>query len=79
VATSVAFWFVKGDIMNAIKITTTLLFVVGVLWLMFGGFKYNRKTHRVALKPIKLSVMDWANVGIIVIGCMFVFYESKKS
>jgi uncharacterized membrane protein YidH (DUF202 family) len=62
--------------MNAIKILGILLIVAGVLALVFGGFRYTRKSRTTRLGAIEMSVKSrrrvivplWAGVALIVVG-----------
>jgi len=62
--------------MNAVKMMAIVLIAVGILGLVYGGFRYTKETHKVKLGPMELSVKDretvnipvWAGVGAIVVG-----------
>ena len=72
--------------MNAVKIAALALIVAGVLGLVYGSFTFTKETHDAKLGPIELSIKDketvnvpvWAGVGAIVIGCVLLFFGSKK-
>lgn len=72
--------------MNAIKLVATVLIVVGVLGLIYGGFSYTSETHEAGLGSIELSIKDnetvnvpmWAGVAAIVIGAVLLTGFRKR-
>lgn len=62
--------------MNAFKFVAIALLAVGILALVYGGFRYTKETHKVKLGSMELSVKDqervnipvWAGVGAIIVG-----------
>ena len=53
--------------MGTSKIFGILLFVAGVLGLIYGGFTYTKETHSAKLGPITLNVKEKETVYIPVI------------
>ena len=72
--------------MNAVKILAIVLFVAGVLGLVYGSFSYTKNTHEAKLGPIELSIKDkqtvnvpvWAGVGGIVAGGALLLFSINK-
>ena len=73
--------------MNAVKILAIVLFVAGVLGLVYGSFSYTKNTHEAKLGPIELSIKDkqtvnvpvWTGVGGIVVGGALLLFSRKKN
>ncbi|HET19761.1 MAG TPA: hypothetical protein ENO16_04055 [Chromatiales bacterium] len=73
--------------MNAVKIMASVLIVLGVLGLVYGGFSYTKETHEAQVGPLELSVQEkqsvnvpiWAGVGAIVIGGVLLLFGSRKN
>ena len=73
--------------MNAIKVASIVLIVLGILGLAYGGFSYTRETHQTTLGPLELTVKDqqrvniplWAGVGAIVAGGVLLVMGGRKS
>ncbi len=73
--------------MNTGKIVAIVLFVAGVLALIYGGFSYTKDTHTAELGSLSMSLRDretvnipvWAGVGAIVIGGVLLIFQAKKS
>jgi len=77
--------FVKGEIMNAIKIVALVLLVAGVLGLAYGSFSYTKETHEANIGPLQLSIKDketvnvplWLSIGAIVAGGALLLFGGK--
>ncbi len=72
--------------MSPMKIVGAVLIVAGVLALAYGGFSFTKETHKAEIGPLKLSVKEkenvnvpqWAGIGAIVLGVIFLVLPSKK-
>lgn len=64
--------------MSVLQILGILLIVGGVLALVYGGFKYTRKSRTTRLGSVELSMKSnrkvivpiWAGVAVIVVGML---------
>ena len=73
--------------MNAMKLVATLLLVVGILSLGYGGFTYTKETHNADIGPLHLQVNEkehvniplWAGIGALVGGALLLVGASRKS
>ncbi|MGD0961408.1 MAG: hypothetical protein ABSB19_16485 [Methylomonas sp.] len=73
--------------MSAIRLVATVLIIIGLLGLVYGGFSYTRDTQEAKIGPLELSVKDtetvnvpvWASVGAIVAGGGLMLFLSRKS
>jgi len=62
--------------MNPMRIIGILLIVAGILGLVYGGFNYQKPSHKTTIGPVHMSVSSeghvnvplWAGVGAIVLG-----------
>ncbi len=71
--------------MNPIKLIGTILIVLGVLGLAYGGFSYTKETTGVKLGPIELKVQEKeqvniplvASAGVLVLG-VFMLLAGRK-
>jgi hypothetical protein len=62
------------------KLIGTILLVLGVLALVYGGFTYTRKTHEAEIGPVDIEVRDrehvnvpmWAGVAFVVGGAALI-------
>ena len=72
--------------MNPVKVIAIVLFVGGVLGLVYGGFSYTKDTTVVKLGPLELSAKEkqtvnvpmWAGVGAIVVGGLLLVLGGKR-
>jgi TRAP-type C4-dicarboxylate transport system permease small subunit len=49
---------------NSVKVIGTVLVLLGLLGLAYGGFSYTRQTSQVQLGPLELSVNEQETVNI---------------
>lgn len=62
--------------MDAQRISATLLIVIGILILAYGGFSYTKETHKADIGSLHMSVDEdkyvnlpvWAGIGALVVG-----------
>ena len=58
------------------RMIAIVLFVVGLLALVYGGFSYTKETHDAKLGPLEISISEkrrvnvpmWAGIVILVAG-----------
>jgi hypothetical protein len=76
----------RGHVMNLTKAVGILLYVAGVLGVVFSSFSFTKETHEAKIGPIELSVKEkqtvnvpvWASVGAIVVGGLLLVFGGKK-
>lgn len=72
--------------MNGSKLAAVVLIIAGALALAFGGFTYTKKTERVKLGPLELTVKDketvnipiWLGAGALIAGVLLLVVRTKK-
>ena len=73
--------------MNGTKILATVLLVVGVLGLAYGGFTYTKSTSQADLGPFSIEVKDqervnvpmWAGIVLVVVGGALLVAPGRRS
>jgi hypothetical protein len=72
--------------MSIVRVIGIVLFVLGILGLVYGGFTYTAETHEADLGPIDIQVQDkehvdvpiWLSVVAVVVGGGLVFLGRGK-
>jgi len=73
--------------LNSVKMAGIVLVVAGILALVYGGFTYNKETHKAVIGQFELSIEKketvnipvWAGIAAIAIGGALFLFGGKKN